>query len=122
MAQQSPTSSLLVEHGRRRSARVLLSVPVFLRGTLSDGSKFEEEARTLVVNAHGALLALSIALPAGQLVTLTHKLTRNTIECKTVNVGKPQGGKAQIGVEFLNPTPMFWMIDFPPEDWVVPES
>jgi hypothetical protein len=122
MAQQSPTSSLLVEHGRRRSARVLLSVPVFLCGTLPDGSKFEEETRTLVVNAHGALLAVTIALPAGQQVTLTHKLTRNSIECKTVNVGKPQGGKAQIGVEFLKATPMFWMIDFPPEDWVVPES
>jgi hypothetical protein len=122
MPQPSPTGSLLTEQGRRRSARVLLSVPVIVRGTLPDGNKFEEEARTLVVNAHGALLSVSIALPSGIPLTLTHKLTRKSLECKTVFVGKPQAGKAQVGIEFLKPSPMFWQIDFPPEDWVVPET
>jgi hypothetical protein len=122
MAQQLPTGSLLTEQGRRRSARVLLSVPVIVKGTLPDGNKFEEEARTLVVNAHGALLSLGIALPSGQQFTLVHKLTRKSIECKTVYIGKPQAGKAQVGIEFLKPTPMFWQIDFPPEDWVIPET
>jgi len=122
MAQQLPTGSLLTEQGRRRSARVLLSVPVIVKGTLPDGNKFEEEARTLVVNAHGALLSLGIALPGGQQLTLVHKLTRKSIECKTVYIGKPQAGKAQVGIEFLKPTPMFWQIDFPPEDWVIPET
>jgi hypothetical protein len=122
MAQQLPTGSLMTEQGRRRSARVLLSVPVFVKGVLPDGNTFEEEARTLVVNAHGALLSLSIALPTGQQFTLTHKLTRKSLECKTVFVGKPQAGKAQVGIEFLNATPMFWQIDFPPEDWIVPTT
>jgi len=122
MAQQLPTGSLMTEQGRRRSARVLLSVPVIVHGVLPDGNKFEEEARTLVVNAHGALLALTIALPTGQALTLTHKLTRHSLDCRTVYVGKPQAGKAQVGIEFLQATPMFWQIDFPPEDWVVPES
>jgi hypothetical protein len=124
MAQQQPnaTGSLMIEQGRRRSARVLLSVPVLIKGTLADGNKFEEEARTLVVNAHGALLSLSIPLPNGQKFTLTHKLTRKSLECKTVFVGKPQAGKAQVGIEFLEATPMFWQIDFPPEDWIVPTT
>ncbi|MFZ0738188.1 MAG: PilZ domain-containing protein [Candidatus Acidiferrales bacterium] len=112
----------MAETGRRRSARVLLSVPVLTAGTAVDGKKFDEETRTLVVNAHGALLSLSATVRAGQTFELTHKLTQKSLECRVVYVGKPQGGKAQVGIEFVKPAPSFWQIDFPPEDWVVPES
>jgi hypothetical protein len=122
MAQHTHTGSLVAEQKKRRSARVLLSVPVIVKGTLADGKAFEEEARTLVVNAHGALLSLNSPLRAGQILTMTHKLTRKSLECSTVYVGNPQGGKAQVGIEFITPAPGFWQIDFPPEDWVVPES
>ncbi len=122
MAQHTQTGSLVAEQKKRRSARVLLSVPVMVKGTLADGKAFEEEARTLVVNAHGALLALNSPLRAGQALTLTHKLTRQSLECRTVYVGNPQGGKAQVGIEFLKAAAGFWQIDFPPEDWVVPET
>ena len=33
-----------------------------------------------------------------------------------------QAGKAQMGIEFLKPSRTFWQIDFPPDDWVVPED
>lgn len=122
MAQQNPTGSLLTEQARRRSSRVLLSVPVIVAGTAADGSKFEEEARTLVVNAHGALLSLSAIVRTNQTLTITHKMTRNTLNCTTVYIGKPQGGKSQVGIEFAAPEPFFWQIDFPPEDWTVPET
>lgn len=122
MAQQSSTGSLVAEQKKRRSARVLLSVPVHIRGLRADGKEFEEEARTLVVNAHGALLSLNSPLRAGQALTLTHKLTRDSLECRTVYVGNPQGGKAQVGIEFVKAAPGFWQIDFPPEDWIVPET
>jgi hypothetical protein len=110
------------EQGRRRSARVLLSVPVVVRGVLPDGNKFEDDARTLVVGAHGALLALSIPITNGQPLTLTHKPTRNSLECRTVYIGRPQAGKAEVAIEFLKPSPMFWQIDFPPDGWTVPEN
>jgi hypothetical protein len=122
MAQHTQTGSLVAEQKKRRSARVLLSVPVLVKGVLADGKEFQEEARTLVVNAHGALLALNSPLRAGQALTLTHKLTRQSLECRTVYVGNPQGGKAQVGIEFLKAAAGFWQIDFPPEDWVVPET
>jgi hypothetical protein len=122
MAQHTQTGSLVAEQKKRRSARVLLSVPVLVKGTLPNGTAFEEEARTLVVNAHGALLALNSPLRGGQALTLTHKLTRQSLECRTVYVGNPQGGKAQVGIEFVKSAPGFWQIDFPPEDWVVPET
>lgn len=122
MAQHTQTGSLVAEQKKRRSARVLLSVPVLVKGTLADGKTFEEEARTLVVNAHGALLALNSPLRAGQALLLTNKLTHESMDCRTVYVGNPQGGKAQVGIEFVKAAPGFWQIDFPPEDWVVPES
>jgi hypothetical protein len=122
MAQHTQTGSLVAEQKKRRSARVLLSVPVLVKGSLAGGQAFEEEARTLVVNAHGALLSLNSPLRAGQALTLTHKLTRQSLECRIVYVGNPQGGKAQVGIEFLKAAAGFWQIDFPPEDWVVPET
>lgn len=111
-----------MEKGRRRSARVLLKVPVIVRGVLPDGNNFEDDASTQVVNAHGALLALTIALPDGQVLTLTHKLTRESLDCRTVHVRESQAGKVNVGVEFLKPSPMFWHIDFPPSDWTAPED
>ncbi len=108
--------------GKRRSMRVLLSVPVVASGNLPDGKKFEEETRTLVVNAHGALLALTIPLRNGQQLTLAHKISNEEKLCKVVYLGNAQGGKTQIGVEFMQPAPQFWGIDFPPEDWVAPEG
>jgi hypothetical protein len=49
--------------GQRRSERVLLDVPVVVRGESIDQIAFEEETFTVTVNAHGALLML--ASPVG---------------------------------------------------------
>jgi hypothetical protein len=122
MASLSPAGTFLTGQNRRRSTRVLLKVAVHISGTLPDGNIFQEEAWSLFVSAHGALLSVSIALPVGMELTLTHKPTRKSVKCKSVFLGKPQGDKAQVGIEFLRPSPMFWQIDFPAEDWVVPES
>src|SRR6185437_1922839 len=108
--------------GRRRSMRVLLSVPVIVHGKTRDQRDFHEETRTLVVNAHGALLSVATPLAAGQRITIEHKLTQETLDCRIIYAGNPQGGKSQMGVEFVSPSPTFWRIDFPPDDWVAPEN
>jgi hypothetical protein len=108
--------------GRRRSMRVLLSVPIFVTGKTTNGEDFSEEARTLVVNAHGALIALSSPVAAGQQITVANKATRKSMECRIVYLGNVQAGKTQMGIEFMSPCSGFWQIDFPPDDWVVPES
>ncbi|MGH9726156.1 MAG: hypothetical protein ACRD41_13915 [Candidatus Acidiferrales bacterium] len=102
--------------------RVLLSVPITVAGESADRRKFEEETRTLVVNAHGALIALGMAVANGQTITISNKTTQASQECRIVYLGTPQGGKTQLGVEFVSPTPSFWQIDFPPDDWVVPDN
>jgi hypothetical protein len=102
--------------------RVLLSVPIQANGKAADGEDFKEEARTLVVNAHGALISLATAVVAGQHITISNKATSQSLDCRIVYLGTAQGGKTQMGIEFVRPSPSFWQIDFPPDDWVVPEN
>jgi c-di-GMP-binding flagellar brake protein YcgR len=114
--------ALPLDHGRRRSVRVLLSVPIHVVGKTKDNEDFSEDARTLVVNAHGALISLAAKVVAGQLITMSNEATRKSQECRVVYVGNATTGKVQMGVEFLGPSPSFWQIDFPPDNWVVPEN
>jgi len=106
----------------RRSRRVLLSMPIRVSGKTARGESFQENARTLVVNAHGALISLSAAVAVGQVVTVANESTQTTVECRVVHLGSGQGGRPQTGIEFVKPSPAFWQIDFPPDDWVAPES
>jgi hypothetical protein len=122
--QSSPTDvkNWIADPGRRRSMRVLLSVPILVRGQNTKGEAFEEQTRTLVVNAHGALISLGATIAKDQDISVSNKATQKSISCKVVHVGSAHGGKVQMGIEFERPCPSFWQIDFPPEDWVVPEN
>src|SRR5487761_850661 len=121
MSTPSSAGDLALDKGRRRSLRVMLSVIV--RGKDPDGKAFDEETKTLVVNAHGALIHLRSDVKADQKITLIHKGTQQLQECRVVYVGTTmQGGKAQVGIEFDKPSPQFWRISFPPDDWNVPED
>lgn len=121
MTQQPESSDLALDKGRRRSMRVMLSVTVIVRAKNRDGKTFfDEETKTLVVNAHGALIHLRSEVVADQKIALTHKGTQDTETCRIVYVGRMQGGKAQVGIEFDKPAPKFWGISFPPDDWNIP--
>jgi len=114
--------AVTVEASRRRSMRVLLSVPIRVTGKTAAKEDFEEQTRTLVVNAHGALISLQAPVAANQHLTVEHKATNESRECRVVHVGTQAAGKIQVGIEFVKPSGSFWQIDFPPDDWVVPES
>lgn len=112
---------LPLDKGRRRSMRVMLSVAIMIRGKNRDGkSFFDEETKTLVVNAHGALILLGPEVAANQKITITNKRTQKSEGCRVVYVGAKQAGKAQVAIEFDTPAPKFWGISFPPEDWNAP--
>lgn len=102
---------------RRRSQRVLMQVPVHVKGSDAQGKSFEEEAVTLAINAHGALVQLQARLTSGGKVMLKHKQTQEEQECHVVFLGPVRSGKAEIGLEFSTPRPSFWRVAFPPEDW-----
>jgi hypothetical protein len=109
------------ESSRRRSQRVLVSVPITVsnEGGSRDAA-FQEETQTLVVNAHGAMVALAAKVVKGQTLRMKNRATQEEQSCKVVYLGPLSGGKAQVGVDFTSSSPDFWRIAFPPEDWVVP--
>src|ERR1700722_16803523 len=99
----------------RRSQRVVLGIPIMV----SDGSgagSFAEETTTLVVNAHGALIALAATISEGQILHLTNLAHSAKQNCRVVWVAPQEEGKAHVGVEFTEPAPHFWHIAFPPQD------
>jgi hypothetical protein len=102
--------------------RVLLSVPIAVSGKTKEGKDFSEDTRTLVVNAHGALIALAAPVVAGQHVLVANKATRATVDCRIVYLGNSQDAKTQMGIEFTKPLTTFWQVDFPPDDWIIPET
>jgi hypothetical protein len=114
--------ALTLDPGRRRSMRVLLSVPIHVRGKDKEQQDFGEETRTLVVNAHGALISLGAKVTPGQRITVSNKSTQKELECRVVHLGTASAGKVQTGIEFVSPCGQFWQIDFPPDDWVTPED
>ncbi len=89
---------------------------MWVYGHLKD-EPFQEEALTVIVNAHGGLVNLSKPVAVGEKLFLTHKRTGKGILCHVVHVGPTENGKTQIGIEFTEPAPEFWYIVFPPEGW-----
>jgi hypothetical protein len=102
---------------RRRSQRVLMQVSVRVHGIDAQGKPFDEQADTLAINAHGALVLLQARLTSGSLLTLRNNTTKEEQECHVVFLGPVRGNKAEIGLEFSARRPQFWRVAFPPEDW-----
>lgn len=102
---------------RRRSQRVLMKLPVRVSGQASAALSFEEEAHTLAISAHGALVALGAPVYRGQRLTLSNVQTKDALECVVAHIDRFQGQQIQVGVEFLLPNPTFWHVAFPPKDW-----
>jgi hypothetical protein len=95
---------------------VILSVPVSVAGQAAKG-QFSEQTKTLVVNAHGALITLEAKVSQGQQLELKSASNPEMQTCKVVYIGPTVQGQTQVGVEFTKPAPHFWHVAFPPENW-----
>ena len=96
----------------RRTQRVTIAIPVVVRGT-----GFEETTSTVTVNAHGGLVMLGATVERDSPVWIIHTKTLEELPGKVVSLGKPEQGKIPVGIEFAEPSPFFWQIYFPPDDW-----
>src|SRR5882672_6045122 len=102
---------------RRRSQRVLMTIPVRVSGKSGAESPFQEEAHTRAISAHGALLLMATQVRRGQRLTLSNLQTKAALECVVAHIDRRQANQPQVGVEFSLPNPMFWHVAFPPKDW-----
>jgi hypothetical protein len=94
-----------------------MQVGIRVRGKDAQGQDFEEGTETLAINAHGALILLSARMISGGVVHMKHNKTGEEQECHVAFLGPVRSGRAEIGVEFTTPSPKFWRVAFPPEDW-----
>jgi len=115
LAESRETSWLAAN--RRRSQRVLMTVPIRVSGKSGAASPFEEDTHTRAISAHGALILLSTQVYRGQRLTLSNVQTKAALECVVAHIDKRQSDQPQVGVEFALPNPMFWHVAFPPKDW-----
>jgi PilZ domain len=100
---------------KRRSQRIHIAIPVLVRGK-SGNVHFEETTQTVTVNAHGCMLLVAAQLVRGQQVSIVNPQTKEEVPCVVSFLGK-KDGKSEAGIEFSEPSALFWRINFPPEDW-----
>jgi hypothetical protein len=102
---------------RRRSQRVIVSIPVQVQATDRFGAEHCEETKTISVSATGALLALEMELIKGQTITLRDPVSQDALECSVNYLGSASQGRREVGVSFVKPNHSLWRINFPPVDW-----
>jgi hypothetical protein len=101
----------------RRTQRVQISMPVVVRG-----KTFSETTTTVAVNAHGCLVLLKAKVARDDQISLINPKTAEELPGRVVSLGKPEEDKIPVGVEFSEPSPLFWRINFPPDDGVTSEE
>jgi hypothetical protein len=100
----------------RQGARVVMRIPVEIRGTAEDGSPLEELTHTGVIGVLGAMVWTSRKLQVGAEVELTNRFSQRTAKFRVVWVKDQQGGGLwETGVEVLQPLDDFWGVRFPPK-------
>jgi hypothetical protein len=99
---------------RRRSHRIQITMPVIVRGK-SGNHPFEELAHTVSVNANGCMIRVEARITRSQHVSIVNPKTAEELPCTVTFVGQKDAGKTEIGLEFSEPSPLFWRIAFPPE-------
>lgn len=116
MMEQRPSTPAIPAR-QRRSQRLALSIPVVVHRASKGDPPFYEGTHTLVVSAHGALLALAANVAPEQRLVLQNVMSGEEEECRVVFIERKPAGPAQVAVEFQRPAPGFWHIAFPPPDW-----
>jgi hypothetical protein len=101
---------------RRRSHRVHIVMPVLVRGQKGT-QPFEEKTVTISVNAHGCMVRLTTPVTRDQEVSIVNTKTAEELPCTVTFLGPKDGERTEVGIEFAEPSPVFWRIAFPPEDW-----
>lgn len=101
---------------RRRSHRLQLTMPVIVRAQVGN-TPVEENTHTVAVNANGCMVRLAAKLNRSHQVSIINPKTAEELPCTVSFIGQSDGKRTEIGLEFTEPSPLFWRIAFPPDDW-----
>ncbi|HUJ29934.1 MAG TPA: hypothetical protein VLY23_01540 [Candidatus Acidoferrum sp.] len=99
---------------RRRTHRVQIAIPVIIKGQV--GSKaIEEHTKTVVVNLNGCLVRMKASVAKNSQLKMTNAATEEETAVRVSYIGRSEGGLTEIGLGFVEPSPRFWRISFPPD-------
>ncbi len=102
---------------RRRSERILLTIPIRVEGLDAQGKKFSENSRTLVINRHGACIQLRRPIAPGVVLQITNLMANRAGPFQVVgHTQTVKGEMAEWGVECREENKNIWGIDFPAPD------
>ncbi|HEY6270231.1 MAG TPA: hypothetical protein VIX11_18160 [Candidatus Acidoferrum sp.] len=107
---------------RRRSERVMLQMRITVIADDIEHKPRQEEALTLIVNAHGGLMKLKMDVHVGQPMQLLNPHNKVQQSCRVVRVEDTSPEFFSVAFEFDEPNPKFWPVVFPPSDWAAPRA
>jgi protein TonB len=114
----SPTTPKTSAQNSPMNNPVAYEVPVMATGARpgASGSQrelFTEEASTVLVFENGGVIRLSAAVTVGQLLFLTNKGTNREVVAQVMRKRAFRPTSCYAEVEFSEPSPGFWGIEFP---------
>src|ERR1700739_1601106 len=99
---------------RRRTVRVMLSVPLRVSGLTEIGEKFSVKAMSHTVSRHGASIELELEVVLGEMLRLENEITREKEEGKVGSLrGTRRDGTKFVAIEFNSGEANFWHMAFP---------
>ena len=98
---------------RRRTVRVMLSVPLRVSGKTEIGEKFSVKALSHSVSLHGASIELDLEVVLGEILRLENEITREKVDGKVVTIRRSRDGKKYVAIEFISEDANFWHMAFP---------
>jgi tyrosine-protein phosphatase YwqE len=98
---------------RRRTVRVMLSVPLRVSGLTEIGERFSVKAISHTVSLHGASIELELEVVLGAVLQIENEITREKVEGKVVSIRRTRDGKKYVAIEFNSGDANFWHMAFP---------
>ena len=98
---------------RRRTVRVMLSVPLRVSGKTEIGERFSVKALSHSVSLHGASIELDLEVVLGEILRLENEITREKVDGKVVSIRRSRDSKKYVAIEFISEDANFWHMAFP---------
>ena len=120
----APATPAAAGGGHLRADAISLEVPVKVhgsrvtevaRGVAPRTEPFEEETSTMIVFPQGAVLRMSTAVSASQMLVVTNLKTRQDAICRVLKVRTFSNMQGYVEVEFTHKQPGYWGAIFPGE-------
>jgi len=90
----------------RRSTRLYIRLALIVCG---DAGGFQEQTCTCSLNAHGVLVVLAAKVKIGQMLIIHNPENWAERRGRVTNLGRCYAGRTEVGIEFLQPAPDFWL-------------